>query len=132
MRIFGSVKPQSESNFPFLYIKDFKHTDLWRPLAPLLGEIDLCTKNMYAADSTWQHAVNTSAARRFGKPAATADFVSAHTSTEKLTFFDNYPSAYVRDRQVCFILHVSARISRNMQHLYRSISSLPAWEVFVK
>ncbi len=36
-RIFSITEPQSESNFPFLYVKNFKHTVLWKPLAPLMG-----------------------------------------------------------------------------------------------
>ncbi len=33
--------------------------------------------------------------------------------------------AYVRDRQAYVMLHVSANISKNVQHPYKSISSLP-------
>ncbi len=44
MRIFGSVHPESECNFPFLYNLIFKPYHISRPLATLRGKIDICPR----------------------------------------------------------------------------------------
>ncbi len=47
-RIFSNAEPQSESNFPFLYIIRLQtHIDLWNTLAPLRGEIDICALALF-------------------------------------------------------------------------------------
>ncbi len=43
MCIFGSVAPQGESNFPFLYIIRFKTYGSLKPPTPIVREIDMCT-----------------------------------------------------------------------------------------
>ncbi len=72
--------------FRFCTLEDFKHTHLWSPLVPLMEEIDICTRKMYATHSTWRRAVNAAATRRFWEPAAAADFVAAYTS-KKYPYF---------------------------------------------
>ncbi len=49
LRIFGITEPQSESNFPFLYIIKFWTLVLifLSPLALLMGEIDLCAHGLF-------------------------------------------------------------------------------------
>ncbi len=47
MRIFGSVEPQSESNFPFLYIIRFQTYWSLEPLAPLQRKIDICARGLF-------------------------------------------------------------------------------------
>ncbi len=47
MRIFGIVEPQSESNFPFLYIIIFQIYWSLESLAPLVGEIDICAREVF-------------------------------------------------------------------------------------
>ncbi len=47
IRIFGSIEPKSESNFPFLYISNISS----EPLAPFLGEIDICACAIFVRNS---------------------------------------------------------------------------------
>ncbi len=49
MRIFGSVKPASESIFPFFYIVIFQRWYLSSPLPPLCWEIDICARGLFCS-----------------------------------------------------------------------------------
>ncbi len=42
-----SLSPKLNLVSHFCTLKDFKHTDLWSPLAPLMGEIDLCAQELF-------------------------------------------------------------------------------------
>ncbi len=46
MRIFGSVQPKSECNFPFLYNLIFQPYHLSSPLAPPQEEIHICPREL--------------------------------------------------------------------------------------
>ncbi len=50
MRIFGSVQPKSECNFPFLYNLIFKPY-LSSPVAPIQGEIDIYPNGFFCPKS---------------------------------------------------------------------------------
>ncbi len=47
MCTFNSIEPQSESNFPFLYTKRFQTYWPLEHVAPLVGEIDICTRGLF-------------------------------------------------------------------------------------
>ncbi len=47
MRIFGSIQPKSECNFPFLYNLIFKPCHLSSPLTPLWGKIDIYPHGLF-------------------------------------------------------------------------------------
>ncbi len=46
-RIFGSVEPQTEPIFPFLYIIIFQRWESFEPLVPLQGQIDICARGLF-------------------------------------------------------------------------------------
>ncbi len=47
MRIFGCIEPKVNLIFHFCTLYNFKYTDLWSPLAPLMGEIDTCACRLF-------------------------------------------------------------------------------------
>ncbi len=53
MCMFGSVEPQSESYFPFLCVMKFQTYWFWRPLAPFIEELDICTDGWEKKIEEW-------------------------------------------------------------------------------
>ncbi len=47
MGIFGSMRPKGNLISHFYTLYDFKYTDLWSPLAPLVEEIDISAPGIF-------------------------------------------------------------------------------------
>ncbi len=57
IHIFDIFELESESTFPFQYLINFKLVNLWSPLAPLPGEIDLVRLRIFCRKFNFQQVL---------------------------------------------------------------------------
>ncbi len=114
MCIFAAWSPKVNLISRFCTLKDFKHTDLWRPLAQLVGEIDICARGLFCAKFNFEQLLFEAffdVMRIFGR----VETESEHTSL--LSFI------YISPAFLC-VLFNKIRCTRPITFVYGSICSL--------
>ncbi len=84
----------------FYTLKDFKHTDLWSLLAPLMGEMDLCARGLFHT--------------KFN-----SEQLSLEAFFDVMRTFDSDESQSEFNFQFLYIIRVFRRLKMNIMKRYR-------------